>query len=111
MEGSQNLSCHLYDHVVIFSSWKLLRWVKNTKLISFMDAYSAPYRPKFRYWTGLLLLVRVILYLISALNPSKEPRVNFVAIMVIICSLLALSAFQVYKKCILNILEVAYPPK
>ena len=72
-----------------------------------MDAYSAPYCPKFRYWTGLLLLARVILYLVSALNPSKEPRVNFVAIMVVICSLLALSAFQVYKRWFLNTIEVA----
>ena len=97
-----------WQWLVKFSSWKVLRWVKNTKLISFMDAYNAPYHPKSRYWTGLLLLARVILYLVSALNPSKEPRVNFVAIMVVTCSLLALSAFhQVYKKCILNILEVA----
>ena len=72
-----------------------------------MDAYSTPYHPKFHCWTGLLLLAWVILYLISALNPFKEPRVNFVAIMVVICSLLALSAFQLYKKCILNILEAA----
>jgi hypothetical protein len=96
-----------WQWLVKFSSWRLLRWVKNTKLISFMDAYNAPYHPKSRYWTGLLLLARVILYLVSALNPSKEPRVNFVAITVVICSLLALSAFQVYKKCILNILEIA----
>ena len=72
-----------------------------------MDAYCAPYHPNFRYWTGLLLLARVILYLVSALYPSKEPTVNFIAIMVVICSLLALSAFQVYKTCFLNILEVA----
>ena len=96
-----------WQWLVKFSNWKLLMWVKNTKLTSFMDAYNAPYHPRFRYWTGLLLLVRVTLYLVSALNPSKEPKVNFAAIMVVICSLLALSTFQVYKKCILNILEVA----
>ena len=95
-----------WQWLVRLSNWKLLRWVKNTKLTSFMDAYHAPYHSRFRYWTGLLLLARVILYLVSALNPSKEPKVNFVAITIVICSLLALSAFQVYKKCTLNVLEV-----
>ena len=36
----------------------LLSWVKNPKLKAILDAYHAPYKPKHRYWTGLLLFIR-----------------------------------------------------
>lgn len=73
-----------------------------------MDAYHAPYNSNSRYWTGLLLLARVILYLISALNMSKNPQINIISIIVIVCSLLslALATVQIYKQSLLNILEV-----
>ena len=89
------------------SDRKMFHWVKNTKLTSFMDAHHAPYHSKSRYWTGLLLLVRVILYLSSALNLSKAPKVNLVSLIVVISFLLTLATFQIYKKILLNVLEVA----
>ena len=39
---------------------KLLKWIRNHKIHSFIDTYHIPHTPKHRYWTGLLLLVRVI---------------------------------------------------
>ena len=103
-------------YTVLLTTWQWLlplsdkwmfQWVKNTKLTSFMDAYHAPYNARSRYWTGLLLLVRVILYLSSALNLSREPKVNFTVIIVAVCSLLALAALQIYKKVLLTIIEIA----
>ena len=94
---------------VKFSNMTPFLWVKNTKLTSFIDAYHAPYTARNRYWTGLLLLVRVILYLTAAINVSSEPSVNLLAILLVIgcISLLhAYSGMSIYKKWPLNVLEV-----
>ena len=81
---------------------------KNTKLSSFIDAYHAPYTVRNRYWTGLLLLARVVLYLTAAINVSGEPGVNLLAILLVIGCILLLHAYSgisVYKKWSLNVLE------
>ena len=57
-----------------------LLWVRSNKLRHFLEPYHAPYKFKHRYWTGLLLFVRVALYLIFALNVSGDPRINLLAI-------------------------------
>ena len=59
--------------------WKIFRWTRFPRLNSFIETYHAPYSCNYRYWTGLLLLVRVILYLISALNTSGDPKVPLLA--------------------------------
>lgn len=100
-------------YTVVLFSWQWLlqlshiyifKWVQNTKLTSFMDAYHAPYTPKRRYWTGLLLLARVILYLVPAINVSGEPSVNLLAIIVVVSSLFILK-YNVYKVWLIDILE------
>ena len=58
----------------------LLLWVRSNKLRHFLEPYHAPYKFKHRYWTGLLLFVRVALYLVFALNVSGDPRINLLAI-------------------------------
>ncbi len=42
---------------------KIFKWTRNTKLNAFISVHHAPYKSKYRYWTGLLLLVRVVLYI------------------------------------------------
>ena len=58
--------------------------VLGTKLISLMDAYHAPYKARHRYWpgllTGLLLLVSMVQYFISAFNIIGNPAVNLFAV-------------------------------
>ena len=68
----------------------LLRWIiGNTKVIAFMDAYHNPYNKDHRYWIGLLLLVRVALYLVSALNVLGDPHINLLSITLVIVILFA----------------------
>ncbi len=62
------------SHLMIFSLINS-RYVKP-----FLDAYHAPYTNKYRYWTGLMLLLRLVLFLISAVNALGNPSVNHVAI-------------------------------
>ena len=67
-----------------------LRWIiGNTKVIAFMDAYHNPYNKDHRYWIGLLLLVRVALYLVSALNVLGDPHINLLSITLVIVILFA----------------------
>ena len=53
------------------SNHRLLQWV--TKIKPLLDAYQGPYRDKFRYWTGLLLLVRIVLFAIFGGNALGDP--------------------------------------
>ena len=60
------------------SHYQVLFWVR--KLMPLFDAYTGPYKYKHRYWTGFLLLVRVIFLLIFSLNQPNNPAVNLLAI-------------------------------
>ena len=78
-----------YTLLLFFSQWlqakshlRVFSWVN--KLKPFMDAYHAPYKPKHRYWPGLLLILRFILLLVFAVefNPQQDTRINLLAILV-----------------------------
>ena len=52
------------------------------KLKPLLDAYQGPHKEKFRYWTGLMLLLRIVLSIVFASNTLGDPRVNLLAITV-----------------------------
>ena len=64
----------------LLSNVKGFTWLNNTKFKSFMDVYHAPYTAKCRYWTGLLLLVRLGLFLAFAFNALGESNTNLLVI-------------------------------
>ena len=104
-------------YTILLTSWQWLirlpnrtpfKWVRNAKLASFMDAYHAPYVARNRYWTGLLLLARVVLFLTTAINISGEPRVNFLALLLVIGSIFlsrTYSGMRTYKNWVLDVFE------
>ena len=103
-----------YTFLLVFWQWLLrcpyrrtFRWIRNVKLNSFMEAYHAPYQYRHRYWTGLLLLVRVLLYLTSAFC---DPSVNLLMIICVVGSLLLLRNLteRIYKNWQLSILEGSF---
>ena len=82
------------------------------KLHHFFEPYHAPYTTKYGYWTGLLLLVRVLIYLISALKFHFDPSipVEQLSTIIIIGVLLLLKgvvATRVYKNWLLDVIETA----
>ena len=111
------LSGVIYTALVFFWQWLLryqdkviFRWVRYQKLHHFLEPYHAPYTAKHRYWTGLLLFVRVLLYLISILNFSRDPRVDLMCVILVVGGLILLkgmSANRVYKNWPLDIMETA----
>ena len=90
------------------SHYKLLVWV--TKLQPLFDAYTGPYKIKHRYWTGVLLLVRVCLFLVFSLNIFGDPIINLLAIVACTFSLFAYLSITggVYKFWWLNVIESAF---
>ena len=58
----------LWQWIVRAPRWKVFKWTRNTKLNAFITVYHVPYNSKYRYWTGLLLLVRVILYITASVT-------------------------------------------
>ena len=64
------------------SHHKPLRWVN--KLKPFLDAYQGPYNDKYRYWTGLMLVVRIILFSVFGVNYQTDPSMNCFWILIII---------------------------
>jgi len=94
---------HLQHH----SSFRLLRWVQRLKPL--LDAYTGPYKDRYRFWTGLLLFVRIILFLAFAVNTLGDPSLNIVFINVTANCLLALKWMLggIYKKWPLDILEAS----
>ena len=92
----------------------LLKWVRSQKLCQLLEPYHAPYNFKHRYWTGLLLLVRVIIYVSAAMNVSKDPSVDLLVVeTVMICLILLkwqveLRYDYVYKMRMVDLLETVH---
>ena len=80
---------------------KIFRWIRNTRLNLFMETNLAPYKARYRYWTGLLLLIRIALYLGTALDESHNRVSLLIATSLIVTSLFLLRAIlgsRIYRK-------------
>ena len=62
-------------------------------------------KDKYRFWTGLLLVIRSILFVIFAFNVLGDPTVNLLAIALTSYCLCMLVFLAVYKNSFLTILE------
>ena len=95
---------HRLPNIVIF------KWLRNTKLNSFIEAYHAPYKPKYRYWTGLLLLIRIALSVAITANVSDDPQYDLLTTGVLVASLITFKVYlgdNIYKNKIIDYLENA----
>ena len=107
-----------YTILLIFGQWlqakshlKIFSLINNHYVKPFLDAYHAPYTNKHRYWTGLMLLLRFILFFISAINALGDPRVNLLAIASTCVAVLILPTIlssRIYKKWSLGLLETSF---
>ena len=74
------------------TQYRMMRWVVRIKPL--LDAYQGPFKDKYRYWTGVVLLLRVILFTVFGTNITGDPNINTFAITL---STFLLFAFQTYK--------------
>ena len=77
------------------------------KLKPLIDAYTGPYKDKYRFWTGLLLIVRLILTPVFSYTTNTMPQINNYIIAFISAVALYLSR-SVYRHNVLNALEAFY---
>jgi predicted outer membrane repeat protein len=87
---------------------RLLGWTRNHKLSSFISTYHTPHSAKHRYWPGLLLLIRVTVYLTAAFSASSDQPITLLCTIVMMCCLLFYKTnlgIRVYRNWLLNAME------
>jgi predicted outer membrane repeat protein len=84
------------------TEYRVLFWVVRLKPL--FDAYFGPLKDQHRYWTGVLLLSRMILSLVFALNVLGDESINLLAI-IFTSSLLLWWSHSVYKNMVLALLN------
>ena len=91
------------------------RWVSSlyNKFKPLFDAYMGPYKDNCRYWTGMLLLARVVLIVLfsslSNTDTASGPQLNLLFLTLSSSALLSLTAaLRPYKEKLLNGLEMFY---
>uniref|UniRef100_A0A1X7TPA7 Uncharacterized protein n=1 Tax=Amphimedon queenslandica TaxID=400682 RepID=A0A1X7TPA7_AMPQE len=103
--------------ITIFSSQWMQRlsgrycrssWDPFYRFKPFLDAYTGPYNDKYRYWTGLLLIIRLLLTTVFSYTTGTIPMINTYITVLIAGLLIHLLAKEVYRNKILNALELFY---
>ena len=100
-----------WQWLLYLPTWRIFNWSRNPRIQTFIETYHTPYTPKHRYWTGLLLVARVILYLVAAANVSNDPAVALAAITSIMCCIILLKGFivsRLYRRWSLDVLETLF---
>ena len=95
----------LWQWIARAPRWKVFKWTRNAKLNVFIATHHIPYNTKYRYWTGLLLLIRVVLYIIASATVSSIPQTfPLVSIILLGCLFLFKGMFglRVYKNSVVD---------
>ena len=92
------------------SDKKVFHWMNDIRIKIFLDTYHAPYQAKHRYWPGLLLLLRCVLFLVFASNILGDPSNNLLAVTSVSLGLVLFPCItdQIYSKRFLDILEGSF---
>jgi len=100
------------------SHLRILSWMNNQNLKTILDTYHHPYNKDYRYWPGLLLVIRFVLLLVFASNALRDNSGNLLAITAAsfgilvwpwtIGSLYKNQYFGVYKNKYFGVLEASY---
>ena len=107
--------CAAYTILIFSWQWllhlqnkKYFRWLLRQKLSLFIQSYHVPFTPQHRYWTGLLLVIRIILYLTSAVNVSSDPSISLLVTGIVVSFLLFLKGYfgNIYRNWLIGSLEV-----
>ena len=91
----------LWQWIVRAPRWKVFKWLRSSKFNAFITTYHVPLNSKYRYWVGMLLLVRVILYVTASITVSANPQTFPLIANILIGGLFLLSkifSLRVYRK-------------
>ena len=87
---------------------QMMRWVVRIKPL--LDTYQGPFKDKHRYWTGITLLLRIILFTVFAANVRSNPNINLFAIVVsvVVLFIVQFSIGRLYKHWMNGLLDGFY---
>ena len=95
------------------SHYRFLKWINGIK--PFLDAFYGPYTDKYRYWPGILLFIRIILFSIFAFYTFGDSAFELLTISVCILTLFVvwmaigiIHRVSLYGKRNLNFLELFF---
>ena len=94
------------------SNLKIFSWVNRPTFKYFLDNYHAPYQNSHRYWTGLMLLVRIVLLIAFACDVPNDPSQYMLAIITVAVCVQSLGwilgVSGVYKRQWVGILDASF---
>ena len=97
----------LWQWLVRAPKWKVFKWMRNTKLNAFVSIHNVPYNSKYHYWTGLLLLVRMVLFITVSATELYQPQISLLVTIILVGGLLSLTniaGVSVYKNLFIGII-------
>ena len=101
----------VWQWLVRAPKWKVFKWIRNSKLNLFVSVHHIPYNNKYRYWTGLLLLVRVVLYITASVTLSEKPQTSLLVTIVLVGMLFPLSkaaGVAVHKNLLVDVVDTIH---
>ena len=108
------LFCLPYSVFLLTGQWLrtwsnhcIFRWVNSHRVKFLLDTHNAPFKTKHCYWTGLLLLTRLVLYFVNAVSVLGNGNVNLLATCIAVAVLAVWMGVseQPYKSRILGVIE------
>ena len=78
------------------STHTLFQWVNKLKPV--FDAYAGPYKDKYRFWTGMLLLVHTLLIVLFTINSAASVDLNLLIITTVAFALALAHSNGIYNK-------------
>ena len=78
------------------------------KLLPFIDAYTGPYKERYRFWTGLLLIIRLLLTALFINTSGSVHVINDYLIVVVEVIILIILQHEVYHDRRLSFLEQSF---
>ena len=76
------------------------------KLKPLIDAYTGPYKDRYRFWTGLGLIVRILLTVLFSFTSEKTSIFNSNFFIALIVPLTIIGSSRVYRKKYNTVIEV-----
>jgi len=89
-----------------YSTRRGFRWFNCLKPL--LDAYYAPYNKNTRYWTGFLLLVRFILFIVLIYPTENNLILIFMAILFAIVLAIGWLSSRIYSKFYVELIETTF---
>ena len=83
----------------------IVRLVQRLKPL--LDAFQGPYKDRFHWWPGLMLMIRIILFIALTANIKHDPSLSALIVGVTVLPLTLFSFHGVYKNKLLNLHETA----